>query len=35
MQNFHRAVKFMIVGFTGLIVNIGFLFFLTERVGLY
>jgi len=31
----HRAVKFMIVGFTGLIVNIGFLFFLTERVGLY
>jgi dolichol-phosphate mannosyltransferase len=31
----HRAVQFMVVGFTGLIVNIGFLFFLTESVGLY
>ena len=31
----HRAVKFMVVGFTGVVVNVGFLFFLTERFGLY
>jgi dolichol-phosphate mannosyltransferase len=31
----HRAVKFMAVGFTGVIVNVGLLFFLTEIFGLY
>jgi dolichol-phosphate mannosyltransferase len=30
-----RAVKFMVVGLTGIVVNVGFLFFLTEGFGMY
>lgn len=31
----HRAIKFMVVGLTGIVVNVGFLVLLTEGFGLY